>query len=158
MLRLVTPLPSAAGDDPDGSRALLDLAAPGAGDAVLVLDRRAIGLLGALLRRNCREAALLDARAKPEPARYDLVILPDIAPGIAPDDAAMTRLCHAARRALVPTGRLVIRVTGAASGRVALRVARHLREAGFLAPRAIARDHATLLSVALPDFRMKAAV
>lgn len=68
----------------------------------------------------------------------------------------LDRVSHLARRALVPTSRLVVRVVQDPTGRVALSVARVLRENGFTAPRVKVLSRATLLRAELPAFGLAA--
>ena len=141
-------------NSPDDSRSaepLLDFAAPVAGAHALIVARHAIDLMCALLRQGCAGAALQQLSGKPERSECDLVIFADLTP-----DDPPSRVRYLAKRVLVPTGRLIARITDRQSGAAALSLAGALRAAGFVAPRVSVSRGETFLLVELPAFRMVA--
>jgi hypothetical protein len=138
-------------DGPECEGPLLTLAGPISGSHALVLTGRGSDLICSLIRRGSLAAMSLRSTEKPEVGLYDLVLMPQVT-----SDACLDHLVHQARRALVPTGRVVARVTQDPSGRAALALVRALRLNGFVAVRAKALAGETLLRADLPAFGMAA--
>lgn len=111
----------------------------------LIVAAHGLDLLRGLLRRGCLAATSLRPDAKPEAAAYELVLFPDITP-----DSPFERIIHDARRAMVPGGRLVVRVRRDPVGRTARGIARRLKLNGFIDVRLRLRPDCALLRADLP--------
>lgn len=150
MLHLVSspaePAPVAPScDGPASADPLLGFAGAVAGLDALVLDAQGPELLCGLIRRGCLAAALLrgalaaaspdgSATAGPrgagrvEACAHDLVIAAQVSAATSPE-----QLVRLARRTLVPSGRIVARVSeGPGSARLAQHLVRLLRLNGFI--------------------------
>jgi hypothetical protein len=152
MTRLAARLTSSIVDPPpgepcDGEAAMLDFAGRVQGAHALVLTEHGGDLLCALIRRNCDAATWYSTSRRPEPALYDLVLVPDLVA-----DSALGDIVSKSRRALVPTGRLVIRTIHDPASHVAVAVARLLRLNGFVRFRVRALAGQSLLRADLPMF------
>ncbi len=110
-------------DDLDG--ALLDRLGDVAGDRVLVLGAH-IGIMCELIRRGCREVTELELNERLDVCTVDLVIVPSVGSA----DAAACAIVHA-RRALTPSGRMLVRTTTAATAELSRAIERTLRLHGF---------------------------
>ena len=80
-------------------------------EAVLVIGSRSLEVTCDLIRRGARSVMLLRTDRRPEAASASLVVVPE-----APSLEWLACVLGHARRALLPTGRLVLRV-GAMAGR-----------------------------------------
>jgi hypothetical protein len=138
------PLIAAAGD---GESAMLDFAGRLEGAHALVLADHGRDLLCALIRRNCDAATSFSPSRRPEADLYDLVLVPELAP-----DSPLGDIVSKSRRALVPTGRLVIRTIQDPAAHVAAAVARLLRLNGFVRFRVRTLVGQSLLRADLPMF------
>jgi hypothetical protein len=94
---------------------------------VLIVAEHGIELLRGLIRRGCPAATCIRPATKPETAAYELVCFQDIIP-----ETDMERLIHDARRAILPGGRLVARVSRDSSGRTTQGLVRRLKLNGFI--------------------------
>ncbi len=142
--RVTTPAPLA--DDP--ALALLDGLADLEGEHALILGHGALELMCALIRGGCAEVTELRTGDRPEAHVADLALVPRLT---SVEQAALV-VSHA-RRALVPTGRLVLSVPG----HLALAVSRVLRLHGFSSVRRRDGANGSVLSACLPAFSMTAA-
>ena len=118
-------------DSASSHRALakwLDGIGPVTGTRILVLGKNTLEVMCALIRRGCPEAAELRLDHRPEAQSTDLVLVPHVG---SLDDAQQA--VAQARRALVPSGRVMLRIVPSPSGQVARGVERLLREEGFSA-------------------------
>ena len=142
--RTTRPTP-ATGVDPD--TALLQLAGEVRGEHALIIGPNALELMCAMIRRGAAEVSLLRQGVRPERATVDLAVATEIA---SPEQAlsAMTQ----ARRALVASGRLILRTNADPTGRLAKLVAQMLRLQGFSAVRARGAGDRTLVTGMLPWF------
>lgn len=131
------------GPSAEPALALLDGLGPLAGERALILGHGSVELMCALIRGGCEEVTELRIADRPEAGIADLVLVPRLA---SPDQAAMVA-AHA-RRALVPTGRIVLAV----SGHHAAPVARVLRLHGFSALRRRDGAAGSVLTACLPAF------
>ena len=113
------------GDETDG--ALLDTLGDLAGERVLVLGPH-IGIMCELIRRGCREVTELELNERLDVETVDLVVIPSIGN----TDGTACAIAHA-RRALTPSGRILVRTTADPSGRLARAIERTLRLHGFSA-------------------------
>ena len=130
---------------PGGDAQLLDEAAAGPGDRVLIIGATSAELLCGALRHGCRaaqEATLPPLR--PEPA--DVVVAPHVG-----SEEAGAALASCARRALAESaagGRLALLLRpGTGARALARRLARRLRDYGFERIRLRARAEGDLLLV-----------
>jgi len=128
----ILPMPSCRMDAAVGEDPLIEAAGPIAGAHILILGASGPGLLCDLIRRECLAATSLRASDRPEAAEYDLVLAPSVTP-----ECGLETLVRQTRRALVPTGRLVARVTNDPAGRVSLALSRCLRLNGFRVSRGL---------------------
>ncbi len=137
--------PPSPADDP--ALALLDGLTDLDGERALILGHGAVELMCALIRGGCEEVTELRSVDRPEPRVADLVLVPRLA---SLEQAAM--IAGHARRALVPTGRIVLGVTG----HLAAPVMRVLRLHGFSALHRRDGAGGSVLSACLPDFSLSA--
>ncbi|WP_428484844.1 hypothetical protein [Rhodopila sp.] len=96
------------------------------GSHALIVSEHGLGLFGALIRHGCLAATCLRPSARSEVAAYDLAFFPDITP-----DTALEQVIRQARRAIVPSGRLVARISGDSTGRTTRGLVRRLKLHGF---------------------------
>jgi hypothetical protein len=134
---------TAAPDAGDPALALLDGLAAQAARHVLVLGHGALELMCALIRGGSHEVTELRAGDRPEATTADLVLVPQVRSA----DQAVMLVGHA-RRALVPTGRVVLGV----SGKLATGLVRILRLHGFSAICRRDRVSGSVVSAVLPAF------
>jgi hypothetical protein len=147
-----TPPPTPATNaDPD--TALLQLAGEVGGEHALIIGPHALELMCALLRRGAAEVSLLRQGVRPEKATADLAVATEIAS----PEQALSAMSHA-RRALVASGRLILRINADPNGRLAKLVAQMLRLHGFSAVRARRAGNRTLVTGMLPWFGPLASV
>jgi hypothetical protein len=111
-----------------------------AGTHVLILGGGP-DLMCQMIRRGCLTAAALHLTDRPEAGEYDLVLAPSVRP------EEVEPLVRQARRALVPTGRLVAR---GQTGNATAALGRALRLNGFSLP--TAKAHPAILVADLPAF------
>ena len=111
--------------DDDINGALLDSLGDVAGERVLMLGAH-IGIMCELIRRGCREVTELELNERLELCTVDLVVVPSVGSV----DAAACAIAHA-RRALMPSGRILVRTTIDATGRLNRAIERTLRLHGF---------------------------
>jgi hypothetical protein len=146
-----SPLPSLPADktteDDDVDIFLLQVGVPGQLETkhVLIVAEHGIELLRSLIRRGYPAATCIRPATKPETAAYELVCFPDITP-----ETDLERLIHDARRAILPGGRVVARVSHDSSGRTARGLARRLKLNGFTNVRTSASPGRSLLRADLP--------
>ena len=119
---------TAAPDDTADPRALLDQIGPLNNARALVLGDSAYAMLPGLAERGCRSAAQMSASIEPMPAQADLVLLP-----LVRSATAASAMIALARRALVPGGRIVLRLIDRRFGRLTVVAGLLLRRQGFLA-------------------------
>jgi hypothetical protein len=100
---------------------------------VLIVAEHGLELLRGLIRQGYPAATCIRPATKPETAAYELVCFQDVTP-----ETDLERLIHDARRAILPGGRLVARVSRDASGRTARGLARRLKLNGFINVRTLA--------------------
>ncbi|MBV8400318.1 MAG: hypothetical protein JOZ17_16485 [Acetobacteraceae bacterium] len=124
---------------------LLDDIDPTSQARVLVIGEDTLEVLCALIRRGCAEATELCRDDRAETHSADLVLVPHVT-----NLDSMRRAVSQARRALVPGGRIRLRVAADPSGQVGLGAARVLREASFSAIRSRVVPNGTLLSAERP--------
>ncbi|MDR3537756.1 MAG: hypothetical protein P4L71_14760 [Acetobacteraceae bacterium] len=139
------PAPASPGNDP--ALALLDGLTGLEDERVLILGHGAVELMCALIRGGCQEVTELRSCDRPEPHVADLVLVPQLA---SVEQAAM--IAGHARRALVPTGRIVL----GAPGHLAVPVSRVLRLHGFSGLRRRDGAGGSVLSACLPAFSLAA--
>ncbi|MBW4093327.1 MAG: hypothetical protein HIU82_19840 [Proteobacteria bacterium] len=141
--------PSAAagmpGTDPDA--ALVKVLGDVTDAHILILGPGALELICVLIRTGCGAITELRQHERPEPRMADIVILPKVGSL----DAAATTIGHA-RRALVPTGRILVRIAADPAGRLVPAIVRMLRVHGFTDVRQHRRGTEALLSAVLPMF------
>jgi hypothetical protein len=106
---------------PDRMALMLAAAGPLDGVRAFVAASHGLDVLCALIRRGCQAATCLKPGVRADRGEHDLVLVPDIATPAAADEAIRT-----AHRALTPSGRVVMGVTGDAAA-----VSRRLRLNGF---------------------------
>ena len=136
--------PAAAPDMPD---AFIDATGSVAGDHALVLGAGGLETMCALLRRGCASAIELRLGEKPDAGSADLVLVPALA-SIGQARAALAQ----ARRALTPSGRIVLRGAFGVGDAQTLAIARLLRREGFCALRVQEIGGAAVLSAERPLF------
>ena len=138
--------PTAMADRP-ATAGLLDDIDPISRTRILVVGEDTLEVLCALIRRGCAEAAELCRDDRAEAHSADLVLVPHVA-----NLDGMRRAVAQARRALVPGGRVRLRIVADPSGQVRLGAARVLREASFAAIRSRVLPEGTLVSAEQPGF------
>jgi hypothetical protein len=97
-------------------------------EAVLVIGSRSLEVTCDLIRRGARSVTLLRTDRRPEAASANLVVVPE-----APSLEWLACVLGHARRALLPTGRLVLRVGALAGRQLAAQITRMLRVHGYTA-------------------------
>ena len=133
------------GADPDA--ALVAVLGDVTDEHILILGHGALDLMCVLIRAGCGAITELRQHERPEPRIADIVILPKVGSL----DAAATTIGHA-RRALVPTGRILVRPAADTAGRLAPAIVRTLRIHGFTDVRQHRVGTEALLSAVLPMF------
>jgi hypothetical protein len=134
------------GVDPDTE--LLQLVGEVRDEHALIIGPHALDLMCALIRSGAAEVDLLRQGVRPERATADLAVATEITSA----EQALSVLAHA-RRALVASGRLILRTTADPTGRLARRVAQMLRLQGFSGVRARRAGDRSLVVGVLPWFR-----
>lgn len=129
--------------DDDPALALLDGLTGLERDRVLIIGHGAVELMCALIRGGCQEVTELRRGDRPEAGIADLVLVPQLASA---DQAAIV-IGHA-RRALLPTGGVVI----GTPGHLATTLTRTLRLFGFSALHRRDAASGSVLSACLPLF------
>jgi hypothetical protein len=132
------PIPFFGPEDP-----LLDFTGPVGGSHALVVGAKGSALLCALLRRGCLAATSLRPAERPDGRQYDLLI----APGIGSADC-LDHLTAQAARALLPTGRLALRVLGRAGSDLVQATLQMLRLHGFTDVQTVMTGGGTLIRAA----------
>ncbi len=140
-----SPAAGMSGTDPDA--ALVAVLGDVTDEHILILGHGALDVMCALIRAGCGAITELRQHERPEPQIADTVILP----GIGSLDAAATIIGHA-RRALVPTGRILVRIVADPAGRLAPAIVRTLRVHGFTDVCQHRVGTEALLSAVLPMF------
>lgn len=141
--RLVPPHDEAAAAD-----LLLGFAGPVAGLSALIVAGREPDLLCSLVRHGCLAATSLRSAEHVDACTYDLVVTSQAAATDSPES-----LIRLARRALVPSGRLIARmVDGGGPVRLAPRYTRLLKLNGFTDVRVKVLQGEILLRADLPAF------
>jgi hypothetical protein len=97
-------------------------------EAVLVIGSRSLEVTCDLIRRGARSVTLLRTDRRPEAASANLVVVPE-----APSLEWLACVLGQARRALLPTGRLVLWVGALAGRQLAAQITRMLRVHGYTA-------------------------
>lgn len=131
--------------DPDAT--LLQLVGAVAGEHALIIGKGGLELMCILLRKGAAEVKLLRHGVRPEPATTDLAI----ATGIDSEERAVTVVAHASR-ALIGSGRVVLRIAADPAGRLAQKVADLLRLQGFSAVRLRRAGGCSVVAGARPWF------
>jgi hypothetical protein len=139
------PIHQAAPANPDV--ALLRLAGEVRGEHTLIIGSQAVGLMCALLRRGASTATLLRHGVRPERQDADLAIVAEVND---PEELAVA-VAHA-RRALRPSGRIILRIVAGPMQRTAQAVARALRMQGFSAVCTREVGHCILVAGEVPMF------
>ena len=111
----------------------------------LVIGERALAVVCLLIRRGCAAAGTLRWHEKPEPATADLVVV-SLLPGL----QSVDEVARQARRALLPGGRIVLRVMGKRPKALVGIIAGALRQHGFGCARLTATAGGMLIEAALP--------
>jgi hypothetical protein len=145
--RTTSPTAAAAAAAVDPDTALLQLAGEVGGEHALIIGPHALELMCALLRRGAAEVSLLRHDVRPERATADLAVATEIGS----QEQALSAMAHA-RRALVASGRLILRINADPTGRLAKLVAQMLRLHGFSAVRTRHAGDRTLVTGTLPWF------
>jgi threonine dehydrogenase-like Zn-dependent dehydrogenase len=127
--------------------ALLQMAGEIRGEHALIIGSRAVGLMCALLARGAAAATLLRPGVRPERREADLAIVPEVSD---PEELSVA-VAHA-RRALMPPGRIILRIVAGPTQRMAQAVVRALQMHGFSAVRTRAVGHCVLVASELPMF------
>jgi chloramphenicol 3-O-phosphotransferase len=122
------PMPPAPGAilDSDHDTALLEFLGDLSNTHAVVLGEGALEFMCALLRRNCIAATAMRWNEKVEAEIADLVVVPHVACLKVVEQALWQ-----ARRAMLPNGRIVLRVENDRTGWMAFSAARLLRTQGF---------------------------
>jgi hypothetical protein len=131
----------------DPARALRTALGEVRDEAVLVISSRGLEVMCDLIRRGARSVTLLRTAERPEAASASLVVVPE-----APSLEWLACVLGHARRALLPTGRLVLRVGALASRQLAAQITRMLRVHGYTAIVARQAGDQLLLQAELPGF------
>lgn len=92
----------------------------------LIVSSHGLGLLRALIRRGCLGATCLRPSVRPEVASHDLAFFPDVTP-----ETELEAVVRDTLRAVVPGGRVVVRIGGDPRGRAARGLGRRLKLNGF---------------------------
>jgi len=116
-------------------------------EAVLVIGPHGLEVMCDLLRRGARSVTLLRMDTRPEAHSASLVVVPD-----APSIEWLACVLGHARRALVPTGRLVLRVGGLAGRQLAAQIKRMLRIHGYTGIVAQQSGDEVVLNAEMPGF------
>jgi hypothetical protein len=114
----------------DRDLAMLDCIGDVAGSHALILSDDGLELMCALLRRGCAAATTLRGNDCVETRTADLMVIPH-----ASSTQAVEQALKQAKRAMLPDGRIVLRVENDLSGWVAFTTARLLRAQQFSAIR-----------------------
>jgi len=131
----------------DPARALRSALGEVRDEAVLVISSRGLEVMCDLIRRGARSVTLLRTAERPEAASASLVVVPE-----APSLEWLACVLGHARRALLPTGRLVLRVGALAGRQLAAQITRMLRVHGYTAIVARQAGDQLLLQAELPGF------
>ncbi len=151
LIRLVPPVgsfrppPEHRYGDRDG--VLLDCLGDLSDTHAVVLGDHALELLCALIRRGCAAATAIRAGEKMEADSASLIVVPQ---GVTLE--TIEPMLRQAKRALMPNGRIALRVDSDHSGWVSFSAARILRAHGFCAIRVRALADQTLLTAERPFF------
>lgn len=116
-------------------------------EAALVIGPQGIDVMCDLLRRGARSVVLLRTEKRPEAHSASLVVVP-----AAPSIEWLACVLGHARRALLPTGRLVLRLTALPGRQLAAQVMRMLRIHGYTLITARQAGDQLLLKAELPGF------
>jgi hypothetical protein len=117
------------------------------GEHVLVLGAGGLDTMCALLRRGCAAVAELRLGRKPEAQSAEMIVAPRIA-----SLAQARQALEQARRALLPTGRVVLRLASDVGDPLALAAARLLKREGFCMLRLRECGGNAVLTAELPLF------
>jgi hypothetical protein len=112
--------------DSDDCDLLLSQAPQIDGSRALIVASHGLGLLRALIRRGCLAATCLRPAVRPEVGCHDLAFFPDVTP-----ETELEGVVRDTLRAVVPGGRVVVRIGGDPRGRIARGLARRLKLNGF---------------------------
>ncbi len=116
-------------------------------EAALVIGPRGIDVMCDLLRRGASSVVLLRTDKRPEARSASLVVVPE-----APSIEWLACVLGHARRALLPAGRLVLRLVALPGRQMAAQVMRMLRIHGYTAIVARQAGEQLLLKAELPSF------
>jgi hypothetical protein len=116
-------------------------------EEVLVIGSHGLEVMCDLLRRGARSVTLLRMDKRPEAHSASLVVVPD-----APAIERLACVLGHARRALLPTGRLVLRVGGLAGRQLTAQITGMLRTHGYAAIVAQQSGDELVLNAEIPGF------
>jgi hypothetical protein len=116
-------------------------------EEVLVIGPHGLEVMCDLLRRGARSVTLLRMDKRPEAHSVSLVVVPE-----APSIEWLACVLGHARRALLPAGRLVLRVGALAGRQLAARITRMLRIHGYTAIIARQSGDDLVLNADMPGF------
>lgn len=134
----------------DGPEAALIRVADAALDSrIVVLLPGALELTCALMRRGYINVAMARLTDRPRAEQADVLIVPEMAPGIAAD-GLLDRVVSYARRVLSPLGTVVLSLDAGLAAGAAQQVRRRLRTLGFAAVHAETACGSTLVRADLP--------
>jgi len=150
--RPILPDNSAPSDDQntppiDPTRAMCDALRDVRDEEVLVIGPHGLEVMCDLLRRGARTVTLLRMDKRPEARSVSLVVVPE-----APSIEWLACVLGHARRALLPTGRLVLRVGALAGRQLTAQITRMLRVHGYTAIVVRQSGDELVLSADMPGF------
>jgi hypothetical protein len=116
-------------------------------EEVLVIGPHGLEIMCDLLRRGARSVTLLQMDKRPEAHSVSLVVVPE-----APSIEWLACVLGHARRALLPAGRIVLRVGSLVGRQLAAQISRMLRVHGYTAIATRQYGDQLLLSAELPGF------
>jgi hypothetical protein len=116
-------------------------------EEALVIGPHGLEVMCDLLRRGARSVTLLRMEKRPEAHSVSLVVVPE-----APSIEWLACVLGHARRALLPAGRLVLRVVALAGRQVAEQIIRMLRIHGYTAIVARQSGNELVLHAYMPGF------
>lgn len=116
-------------------------------EEVLVIGRQGLEVTCDLIRRGARSVTLLRTDKRPEAGSASLVVVPE-----APSMEWLACVLGHARRALLPTGRLVLRVGTLAGRQLVAQITRMLRVHGYTAIEARQSGTQLLMNAQIPGF------
>lgn len=119
-------------------------------EEVLVIGPHGLEVTCDLIRRGARSVTLLRTDKRPEAHSASLVVVPE-----APSLEWLACVLGHARRALLPTGRLVLRVGSLAGRQIVAQITRMLRVHGYSDIHARHAGNELLLNAQMPGFGHK---